>query len=111
MFSITLHDDMVSKIKVSYDALSVQEKHTFLDIGCSLVREETWLAIRVLTGLYGSNIVQSLESLNEKCFVDFHYDVQCDDEIKCNKRENSISNVSFRVGKHCLLILAISNLQ
>lgn len=55
--------------------------------------------------------MQSLESLNEKCFVEFHYDVQCDDEIECCKLENFVSNVSFRVGNHSLLILAISSLQ
>ena len=58
------------------------------------MEEETKLAIRVLNGLYGSNIVHSLESLHRKCFVDFRYDVQSDDEIKCREQpDNPVSNM------------------
>lgn len=87
-FSTTLHEDILQTLKVSYDALNGEDKEAFLDIGCFLVGEETELAIRVLEGLYGSNIVHSLERLHQKCLVDFHYDLQSDDEIECRKPED-----------------------
>jgi hypothetical protein len=64
--STTLHGDIIEALKVSYDALNDEEKEAFLDIGCFLVGEETELAIRVLEGLYGINIVHYLERLHQK---------------------------------------------
>lgn len=90
-FSTTPDQELIQNLKVCYDALNDEEKEAFLDIGCFLVGEETELAITVLSGLYGSNIVHSLESLHQKCLVDFHYDVQSDDEIECRKPEDPVS--------------------
>jgi hypothetical protein len=94
-FSTTLHEDITKTLKVSYNALNDEEKEAFLDIGCFLVGEETELAIRVLEGLYGINIVHSLERLHQKCLVDLDYDVQSDDEIECRKREYPVSMMSL----------------
>lgn len=72
----TLPIQIIDSFKVSYEALDAEEKEVFLDIGCFLVGEEKELAIQVLEGLHGnSRIGDHLESLRQKCLVNFEYDV------------------------------------
>jgi len=82
--STRLNEAIVCKLKVRYNAIKIEEE-AFLDIGRVLVKEETILTIRVLNILHSSDIAQYLESIHEKCFMEFHYDMQLDDEFECRR--------------------------
>lgn len=79
-------------LKVSYEALNPEEKEVFLDIGCFLAGEKKELAVQVLEGLHGRDY---LRSLRQKCLVDFHFDVQSDDEIDCSQCYNQDQMIRY----------------
>lgn len=92
-------DDIINTLKASYEALNPQEKITFLDVGCFLVGEDTELAIRVLEGL-GLNARVALQSLRQKCFLDFSTDVESDDHptpLDMFERPNAFSKGSYKI--------------
>jgi hypothetical protein len=99
--STALPYEIINSLKVSYEALDPEEKEVFLDIGCFLVGEKKELAIRVLEGLYEDiRIGHYLESLHQKCLVDFHYDVQSDEEIESKKPETNLLCLSDQIWDH-----------
>jgi hypothetical protein len=73
-FSKRLPDDIINTLKVSYEVLSKEKKEKFLDIGCFLVEEDTELAVRVLEGLGYSDVRDCLESLRQKCLLEYNYE-------------------------------------
>jgi len=80
-FSRQLPDDIINILKVSCKALRREEKEMLLDIGCFLVGEDRELAVLVLEGLGYSNVRDCLESLRQKCLVEYSYDVESNNDI------------------------------
>jgi len=93
-----LPDNILNKLKVSYEDLNSEEKEMFLDIGCFFVGEDTDLAVRVLDGLGYSNVWDCLESLRQRCLVEYYDDVQSHHEIEC-RREEHIRNYDDLYGR------------
>jgi hypothetical protein len=77
-----LPDDIMDTLKVSYEALNSEEKEIFLDLGCFFLGEDKELAVRVFEGLGYKDVCDCLENLRQKCLIEYHDDVQSDDEIK-----------------------------
>ncbi|XP_059063945.1 disease resistance protein Roq1 [Cryptomeria japonica] len=66
-----LPDDIINRLRVSYDALDREEKQMFLDVACFFIGQDKLTAIAVWegsgwSGLYG------WERLINKCLVEFH---------------------------------------
>lgn len=87
-FSKRLPDDILDTLKVSYQNLNKKEKEMFLDIGCFLAGEEIELAVRVLQGSGYTNVRETLESLRRKCLLDFHSEVESNNDV--SKKESFI---------------------
>lgn len=84
-FSKRLPADTLNTLKVSYEALKKVQKEMFLDIGCFLVGEDRELVVQVLEGLGYSYVRDCLESLHQKCLVEYnYYDVETSNYIKYN---------------------------
>jgi hypothetical protein len=81
-FSKRLPDDIINTLKVSYEALSKEKKEMFLDIGCFLVGEDRELPVRVLEGLGYSDVRDCLESIRQKCLVEYNYDVKSNNYVR-----------------------------
>jgi len=105
-FSRSLPDDLIERLKVSYETLSNQEKEMFLDIGCFLAGEDKDLVFRVLEGLGYSDAMDCLESLRQKCLVEYQYDdfpSYDKDEIECRIKNPGHDMQCITVGPGCLL--------
>ena len=48
----------------------------------------------MLEGLYDNRVADHLESLHQKCLVDFHCGMS-DDKIECRKWENPVGSMPF----------------
>ncbi|KAH9308031.1 hypothetical protein KI387_035942 [Taxus chinensis] len=71
-FQTRMPDNIVQKVlRVSYDSLNSKEKEAFLDIAHFLVGEDKDLAVRVLEGLIDGSGVDCLDTLRQKCLVEF----------------------------------------
>ncbi|KAH9305880.1 hypothetical protein KI387_010284 [Taxus chinensis] len=64
-----LPEDIKQRLKVSYDALGIDEQEAFIDIACFLIGERISFAIAVWDG-FDLNGRDSWETLVNKCLVD-----------------------------------------
>jgi Leucine-rich repeat (LRR) protein len=70
-------DAAINTLKWSYQAMEIEEKEMLLDVSCFLVGENVELAVRVLEGLgYYNDVGTCLESLRQKCLLDFNNDME-----------------------------------
>jgi hypothetical protein len=81
-FSKQLPDDTINTLKVSYEALKKEEKEIFLDIGCFLAGEDRELVVQVLEGLGYYYVRDCLESLHQKCLLEYNYDVETSNYVR-----------------------------
>lgn len=83
-----LPDNILNILKVSYEDLNGEEKEMFLNIGCFFVGEDRDLVVRVLEGLGYNEVWDCLESLHQRCLVEYHDDVPYLHEIECQREEH-----------------------
>lgn len=68
-FQQTLPFEIDKRLKISYDALNIEEKHMFLDIACVFIGENVDTAIRIWKGS-GWRALLGFQSLLEKRLVE-----------------------------------------
>jgi hypothetical protein len=93
---------VISILKWSYEAMGNQEKDMLLNIGYFFAGEDSELTVRVLEGLGYYNGGHCLESLRQKCLVDFD-DVVESPEVDV-RRHNSNDNL-FPLEYHLAKVL------
>jgi hypothetical protein len=64
-----LPSDILSRLRISYDALDKEEKHIFLDIACFFIGEDRDTAIRIWDGSDWDGWL-SLKNLQNRCLVE-----------------------------------------
>lgn len=65
----TLRRDVKQRLRISFDALSAEEKQVFMDIACFFIGKPNSIAERVWEGS-GWNAQYALETLKDKCLVE-----------------------------------------
>lgn len=104
-FPLPEAEDVLNILKWSYNAMKMEEKMMFLDIGCFLVGEDSELAVRVLEGLgFFNDVRDCLTSLCQKCLVDVDNDEihsSIDGNITGFNYRNMYDSTLFRLRFHC----------
>ncbi|XP_059073352.1 TMV resistance protein N-like [Cryptomeria japonica] len=93
-----LPDDIINRLRVSYDALDKEEKQMFLDIACFFIGEDKKTAIAVWEGSGWSGL-WGWERLVNKCLVDLvhGYKIRMHDHLRDLGREIASSLPPYRL--------------